>query len=95
VPPRNSVPVVTITLGVDAIVGETAADFVDAGPAERRPPAPAQSAATEPSPFAKELAGRVDPVRNRLLEEAARLDLVRRAALDYVDRAGSPPEPGT
>ena len=92
-PPVGRTPVVTVTLGVDAVVGETAADFVERPDARRPTPQSAGviSAAGRPAPdaFASELVGRITPVSQRLLDEAARLDLVRRAALDYTARPDS------
>ena len=95
-------PLATVTIGIDAVVGGTAADFVEVSSRDPKPlssPVPRpQSASTALvlrrktgevraiQPFAQEMIDVVEPVRSRLLDEAARLDSVRRAALDYVSR---------
>jgi len=86
---RETTVVATVTLGVDAVVGNTAADFIDAPP-----PRPGHALVVRRKtsegpvipPFARDMVSALEPARNRLLDEAARLDMVRRAALEYVDR---------
>lgn len=90
--PVGRTPVVTVTLGVDAVVGRTAADFVESDVAGSAPDAPSPTPdasgarSLTPDAFASELVSHITPVSQRLLDEAARLDLVRRAALDYTPR---------
>ena len=69
---------------VDAVVGETAADFVECERGTARSERP--RGAPRPS-FAAEVTRFLEPVRGRFVDEAIRLDWVTQAALDY---AGTP-----
>ena len=83
--------VITPALGIDAVVGRTAADHLETGPtpaaraaSPRAGPLPAEF--TAPRPFASELRSKLESARVRFESEHVHLDSVEAALVEYLHR---------
>ncbi len=83
--------VVTPAVGIDAVVGRTAADHLEAGPtpaarAASRPAGPLPPELTGARNFAAQLRTRLESARVRLESEHVHLDHVETALVEYLRR---------